>query len=103
VVSFALHCFGSASRPLGLVATALSRFDDAARHFETALATNARIESPLWVAHTQHGYARMLLLRGRPGDPERAHELLGAALATANKRGLKALANRARQLTPRPT
>jgi tetratricopeptide (TPR) repeat protein len=100
VVSFSTIWLDSASRPLGLLATTLSRFDDAERHFDTALTTNARIESPLYVAHTQHDYARMLLLRDRIGDPERAHELLDAALATADARGLSALANRARHPTP---
>ena len=63
---------------------------------------NARIESPLYVAHTQHDYARMLLLRDRAGDRERADELLEAALATADERGLAALADRARPLADRP-
>jgi eukaryotic-like serine/threonine-protein kinase len=33
VVITSVHCLGSAARPLGLVATTLSRFDNAARHF----------------------------------------------------------------------
>ena len=45
-------------------------------HFEDALEMNARIESPPWVAHTQHDYARMLLARGAPGDRERALKMI---------------------------
>jgi tetratricopeptide (TPR) repeat protein len=97
VVTF-LHCAGSAARPLGLLATTLSRFDDAARHFETALATNARLRSPLWIAHTQHDYAQALLRRGEAGDRERALDLLAVALATAETLGLDALAQSARRL-----
>lgn len=98
VVNFALLCQGSAARPLGLLATTLSRYDDAERHFERAIATNTRIRSPLWVAHTRHDWARMLLLRDRPGDAARALELLRQALAAAEGLELLALAGDARQL-----
>jgi hypothetical protein len=60
---------------------------------------NARIRSPLWIAHTRHDYARMLLARGLPGDGERALGLLQEALAAAEELGLKALADKARPLT----
>ena len=91
-------CHGSASRPLGLLAATIGRFDAAARHFEDALAMNTKIRSPLWVSHTQHEYAHMLLRRDAPGDREHTQALLNAALSTADKLGLKALADRARQL-----
>jgi hypothetical protein len=55
-------------------------------------------KSPLWVAHTQHDYARMLLRREHLGDRKHALALLDAALATADRLGLKALAYRAQQL-----
>jgi DNA-binding SARP family transcriptional activator len=97
-VAFALLCDGSVSRPLGLLATTLSRFDDAARHFEHALEMNAQIRSPLWVAHTQHDYARMLLIRGQPDDKGKALQLLDQALHTAEALGLKALADTTRPL-----
>jgi DNA-binding SARP family transcriptional activator/tetratricopeptide (TPR) repeat protein len=91
-------CLGSASRPLGLLSTTTGRFDAAARHFEHALALNAKLRSPLWVAHTQHDYARLLVRRDRPGDREHALTLLRAALATAGDLGLKALADKALRL-----
>jgi tetratricopeptide (TPR) repeat protein len=97
VVGFSVICWGSAAWALGLLATALGRFDAAGEHFEQALAVNARIESTLYVAHTQHDYARLLLLRDGAGDRERADLLLAAALATADARGLSALAARARR------
>jgi DNA-binding SARP family transcriptional activator len=98
VVTFALLCQGSASRHLGLLATTMSRYDDAIRHFEQALKMNAQIRSPLLVAHTQHDYAHMLLTRGRPRDNDNALELLEQVLATAHELGLKALADKARSL-----
>jgi tetratricopeptide (TPR) repeat protein len=100
VVVDAPFCQGSASRPLGLLAATLKSFDAAARHFEHALEFNARIKSPLWVAHTQHDYARTLLQRDHPGDRENALTLLGTALATADQLGLTALADRAQRLKP---
>ena len=95
VVFFALLCHGSASRSLGLLASMLSRYEDAARHFQQALTMNAQIKSPLWTAHTQHDYARMLLLRNGPGDRDKARELLQETLAVADQFGLKALADKA--------
>src|SRR5262249_31543521 len=58
---------GSVARFLGLLATVLSRYDDAERHFEEALQMNARIRARIWVAHTQHDYAGMLVARDGPG------------------------------------
>jgi DNA-binding SARP family transcriptional activator/tetratricopeptide (TPR) repeat protein len=98
VVLFGFLCQGSVSHPLGLLATALARYDDAARHFEHALTMNARIRSPRLIAHTQHEYAHMLLQRDQPGDRAKALRLLEQALATADQLGLKALADKARPL-----
>jgi len=91
-------CQGSLARPLGLLATVLSRHDEAAAQFEAALAKNAAIGSPLWVAYTQHDYAQMLLVRGRPGDRQQARGLLAQALATVDELGLTSLAGRVRPL-----
>ena len=70
---------GSASHPLGLLATTMSHWEQAERHFERALEMNARMGAQPWVAHTQHDYARMLIRRGAPDDERRASELLRAA------------------------
>jgi DNA-binding SARP family transcriptional activator/tetratricopeptide (TPR) repeat protein len=98
VITYALLCQGSASRSLGLLATTMSRFDEATQHFEHALEMNARIKAPIWIAHTQHDYARMLVLRDALGDRNKAVELLRAALAPAERLGLKALADKIRSL-----
>jgi DNA-binding SARP family transcriptional activator len=86
---------GSVSRPLGGLATTMRLFEAAAHHFEDALEMNAKTRSALWIAHTQHDYARMLERRHQRGDRERAVELLAAALATADRLGLTALTARA--------
>jgi DNA-binding SARP family transcriptional activator len=93
-----LLSLGSVSRPLGTLATTLSRYEDAAEHFEHALKINTKIKSPLWIGHTQLGYARMLLLRDDPGDDDKAIHLLTQAIATAEALGLTLLADRARPL-----
>jgi tetratricopeptide (TPR) repeat protein len=87
-------CTGSASRPLGMLATTLERYDEAELHFTRALEMNARIRSPLWTAHTQYEYARMLRLRDRPSDRDRADTLLATASATSDTLGLQTLGRR---------
>ena len=70
---------GSAGRYLGLLAATMERWDAAERHFEDAIAMNARMGVRPWLARTQHDYAHMLLARGGPGDRERATALLDLA------------------------
>ena len=78
----------SVSRPLGILATLLGRFEDAARHFEEALRMNERMGARPWLAHTQEDYARMLLRRNAQGDRERAEKLLSRAQATYDELGM---------------
>jgi ABC-type branched-subunit amino acid transport system substrate-binding protein/tetratricopeptide (TPR) repeat protein len=89
---------GSLARYLGIAAVTLGRWGDAERHFEAALAGNARIGARPWLAHTQHDYARMLLARGRVGDAERAAVLLESAVVTARELGMEPLAAAAQTL-----
>ncbi len=95
LVNPSMLCEGSTSRPLGMLATTLGRYDDAERHFTRALEMNARIRSPLWTSHTQYEYARMLRRRSAAGDREQARALLATACATASELGLLALSRRA--------
>jgi tetratricopeptide (TPR) repeat protein len=89
---------GSVSHYLGLLATTQHRFDEAEGRFATAEATDERISAPTWLARTRLEWARMLLARRRPGDPDRARELLGEALATARELGLGNVERRAVEL-----
>ena len=86
---------GSVSRYLALLATTLKRFDAAERHFEDAVAMNARMGLRPWLARTQDDYARMLLARDEPGDRERAQQLVGAALASYRELGMESHATSA--------
>ncbi|PWU25180.1 MAG: hypothetical protein C5B48_02610 [Candidatus Rokuibacteriota bacterium] len=83
---------GSVSRYLGLLSTTLERWDDAARHFEDAVAMNERMGVRPWLAHTQSDYARMLVARGGPSDGKRARELLDLAHTTYRELGIETYA-----------
>lgn len=82
-------CDGSVSHYLGLLATTLERWDDAARHFEDALEMNERMNFVPFVARTKHFYAASLLRRGKAADRERAVGLLSNAIATYRRIGMR--------------
>jgi DNA-binding SARP family transcriptional activator len=88
-------CTGSVSRYLGLLASTMSRWGGAARHFEDALEMNSRMAARPWLAHTQEDYARMLLGRAEPGDTEKAQELLAQAVEAYRELGMDTYAARA--------
>jgi tetratricopeptide (TPR) repeat protein len=95
VPELALDC---ASRPLGMLASLLGRFEDAERHFEDALRMNERMGARPFAAHTQLDHARMLLRRHGEGDRDRADELLSAAQATYHELGMQDAVARAAAL-----
>ena len=87
-------CFGSADRPLGVLASTIGLWDDAEAHFEAALDLNARLGARPWLARTELAYARMLLARHQPGDAERARDVMRRAYATARSLGMTTLTKR---------
>jgi len=89
---------GSVSCYLGLLAATLARWDEAAAHFEAALAMNERMEFRPWHAHTQHDFARTLLARNAAGDRERALELIADARSTYRGLEMESWAERASEL-----
>jgi eukaryotic-like serine/threonine-protein kinase len=91
VVGSAAICTGSNLRFLGILATTLSRWEDAVMHFEGALLMNTRIAAIPFAAFTQQEYGVMLLKRGQPGDREKAHQIFDQALATASEIGMHGL------------
>jgi hypothetical protein len=68
-----------------------NRLVDAERHYEAGIELNERMGARPWAAHTRHDLAKLLLARDRPGDGERAEDLLADALATARELGMVAL------------
>ena len=89
---------GSASRYLGILARTMSRFDEAERHFDGALAMNTRMGAKPWVAHTQFDYAEMLLARDQPGDREKAFLLATDAFAICKAVGMVTLQGKVSRL-----
>jgi tetratricopeptide (TPR) repeat protein len=86
---------GAVDRCLGLAALTAGDLPAAERYLDDALLLNARIGARPWTARTQADLARLLVARGRPGDRERALELLTAALGTARRLGMTVFAERA--------
>jgi tetratricopeptide (TPR) repeat protein len=82
---------GSVSRYLGLLATLARSWEQAERHFEDALAMNARMGARPWLARTADDFARMLHARDGRGDRERAQALLDTARATYRELGMESV------------
>ena len=79
---------GPVERFLGILATATGRTEQAAGHFENAIAITARMDARPWLAHAQYEYARMLLARGTPGDRESAQDLLRTCVVAFRELGM---------------
>ena len=86
---------GSASRYLGLLASTVSRWAEAERHFDAAIEMHAEMGARPWLSHTQHDHARMLLARGAPTDVERALGLIAEARTTYLELGMESWAKEA--------
>jgi tetratricopeptide (TPR) repeat protein len=94
IVGNAIACTGAAARYLGMLATTMSRWAEAEKHFHAALEMNARIRARPYLAHTQQQYADMLLSRTQPGDRGKAMSLLDEALTIASQLGMGTLTDR---------
>jgi tetratricopeptide (TPR) repeat protein len=88
-------CYGPLSRHLGALAALNSHFDDAQRHFESAIESSRRMGARLWLAHSLFDYASMLLRRGNGDDRALALQHLDSAINDASASGLKALGEKA--------
>ncbi len=85
-VSYPETSIGPVAHFLAVAAATVEHWDDAARHFEEAMKTSARIGAPSWLARSQHEYARVLIAGGKPADSARARSLAAEA-----DRGYRAL------------
>jgi len=82
LVGVALICMGSMAWYLGILATALGRWEEAEAHFATALRRNTQLGAKP-ILQTKQRHAMMLLARNHLGDQPRALTLLEEALAMA--------------------
>lgn len=87
-ISYTEISLGPVARYVGILAAAGARWDEAERHFATALEICERIAARPWLAHTQRDYAELLLARDRRGDRQHAAELLAEAAATYGELGM---------------
>ncbi len=84
----------SADRVLGLLAQTMGKLDDAATHFEDALAFCRKAGYRPELAWSCHDYADVLLQRNGPGDHQKAMSLLEESLAVSTELGMKPLMER---------
>ena len=88
-----IHMLIDVDRLLGILATAIGELDQAATHFEAALAIWEKGRYPEY-AWTAYDYADTLLQRGQPGDNDRTITLLDEALSIAQELGMGPLKER---------
>jgi len=81
-------------RILGLLSALLGRLDQAASHFEDALAFNRGAGYRPDLAWTCYDYADALLKRENAGDREKATELIDEALALSQELDMRPLMER---------
>ena len=81
-------------RILGLLSALMGRLDQAASHFEDALAFNRRAGYHPDLAWTCYDYADALLNRENAGDREKATELIDEALALSQELDMRPLMER---------
>ncbi|MHB8466066.1 MAG: ATP-binding protein [Acidimicrobiales bacterium] len=97
-VGNAADSYGSVHRTLGVFATLVERYDAAERHFLAGIDADARTDGQRCVVRGQWQYAKMLVRRGAAGDRERADGIAEDGLATAERLGLTAAAERLRAI-----
>jgi hypothetical protein len=89
---------GSLRRPLGRLAHLLDMPDDAEIHFGSALLMHERMGARYWSARTKLDFADFLVDRNGTGDRQRATQLVGEAMDSAEARGFGGLVTRSRAL-----
>jgi tetratricopeptide (TPR) repeat protein len=82
---------GPAAHVLGVLARTLGRSDEAAAHFEHAIAETRRVGARPFLARSLYEYAMLLQRRDNPGDAARAADLLAEARAIAAAIGMAGL------------
>lgn len=81
--SFAVTCFGSGERALGVAALTFGDLDAAVGHLERAVAANTALGNRPLTAISRADLAEALAARGRDGDASRRADLLRTAVADA--------------------
>ncbi len=103
VVGYGILCFGAVARYLGMLASVMGCWDDAERHFETAMQVNGRLRARPALARTKFEHARMLQRRltttpADGNDLQRAMLLAEGAVIGARDLGMHGLEVQAHEL-----
>jgi predicted ATPase len=93
-VSYTQQPFGPVALRLGMLATMLGRWDEAERHFETAIERCERLGARAIRARVLYEQARMLRARGAAGDQPRAASVLDDAAHLCEELGMPGLLER---------
>jgi hypothetical protein len=99
IVSWAASCDGAVAQCLGMLATALEKWDEAEADFELARRRNSDLNAAPLIARGDLYEAQMLVRRGRARDRERAKRLLGGAFETFERLGAKGYLDEAEDLS----
>ena len=97
-VSVTQQPFGPVALRLGMLATTLERWEDADRHFATALERCRLLGARAVSARVLHEHAKMLVARGGVGDATRAIALLDEAAGLSDELGIPGVHDRASAL-----
>ena len=84
-------------RVLALLAASLERWDEAAAHFEEAIARCRKLGARPYLARTEYEYGRALIAQGAHVDSGRARELIASARRAAEELGMTGLVRLADQ------
>ena len=95
VIGRAATCLGPVDIFLGRLALTRQRPDQAAAHFDAALALARKMDDRPSTLEARYGLGRALAARGRTGDRERGLEELAASLDGAEALGMRRLVERA--------
>jgi len=87
-VGYGVMSWGSRARELGNLASLMGRFDEAAEHFDLAIAQNRKTGAAPWAARSQYDYARMLARQRDSARAGRIRELVAEAQEGANLFGM---------------
>ena len=93
--------YGPIALYLGMLATALSKFEAAEEHFLAALNVTAQSGARPWHARAKYHQARMLVNRGEQGDRETGLDLAESALTAAKSLSMFALEKKVKELNSR--
>lgn len=89
---------GAVAHYLGLLATTIEEWDQAAAYLDQAAATHHRLRAARWHNRTRLAQARLLTRRNAPGDGAQAERLLHTVHAKARALGQPGLIEESRQL-----